>query len=65
MTVRGYDDSGRGVPVAGATVTLGDAVAVTGADGRASVPVLGPGRLRLTAEADGMVRAFPVGVRAG
>jgi hypothetical protein len=64
VTVRGYDDNGRGIPVAGATVTLGDAVAVTDADGRATVAVLAPGRLRLTAEAGGMVRSFPEAIRA-
>ena len=65
VTVRGFDDYGRGVPVAGATVRLGAAVAVTGPDGVATVPVAGTGRLPLTATADGMVPSFPEEVRAG
>ena len=39
VTVRGYDDNGRGVPVAGALVRLGGAQALTGADGVATVTV--------------------------
>jgi hypothetical protein len=66
VTVRGYDDNGRGVPVAGATVRLGGAEAVTGADGVAVVAApASPGRARLTAERDGMVRAFPRRVVVG
>jgi hypothetical protein len=65
VTVRGYDDNGRGAPVPGATVRLGDAVATTGPDGVATVAVPAAGRLRLTAEAAGMVRSFPEEVRAG
>ena len=65
VTVRGYDDAGGGVLVPGATVRLGSASAVTGADGVASVPVTGAGRLALVATAPGMVRAFPGEVRAG
>ena len=57
VTVRGYDDNGRGVAVAGATVRLGAATAVTGADGVAVLEVVGGGRLQATK--DGMVRAFP------
>jgi hypothetical protein len=66
VTVRGYDDFGRGVAVRGATVRLGSASAVTGAGG-AAVLTVGPetGRLRLRAVRDGMVRAFPVRVRVG
>ena len=60
VTVRGYDDSGRGVNVAGATVTLGSASATTGADGTATLTVpAASGRLRLTATHTGMVDAFP------
>lgn len=59
VRVRGYDDAGRGVPVAGAEVRLGDGVAVTGPDGRA---VLGAparaGRHGLSATAPGLVAAF-------
>jgi len=65
VRVRGYDDQGRGVPVGGATVRLGTASAVTGADGTAEVTVPGPGRLPLTAERPGMVASFPGEVRAG
>jgi hypothetical protein len=65
-TVRGYDDFGRGVAVAGAAVRLGPAAAVTGADGTAVLTVPArTGRLRLRAERNGMVRAFPVEVRVG
>ena len=57
VTVRGYDDHGRGVAVEGATVRLGAATAVTGADGVAVLTVVDGGRL--VATKDGMVRAFP------
>ena len=60
VTVRGYDDSGRGVDVAGATVTLGSASATTAADGTATLTVpAASGRIRLTATHAGMVDAFP------
>jgi hypothetical protein len=65
VTVRGYDDQGRGIVVPGATVRLGPETALTGADGVATVPVTGSRRLRLTATREGMVRAFPREVRAG
>jgi hypothetical protein len=66
VTVRGYDDQGRGVLVEGATVRLGGATAVTGSDGAAVVTVpSAPGRLSLTAARPGMVRAFPREVRVG
>ena len=64
VTVRGYDDSGRGVPVAGAEVRLGAATALTGADGVATVPVTQTGQLELTATRAGMVRSFPGAVTA-
>jgi hypothetical protein len=63
--VRGYDDEGRGVAVAGATVFLGSATAQTGAEGVATVTVPAAGRLRLTAAKPGAVRSFPREVRAG
>ena len=66
VTVRGYDDAGRGAAVAGATVRLGDATAVTGADGVATVTAPGAaGRYRLQAEHPAMVRAFPSRVAVG
>jgi hypothetical protein len=66
VTVRGYDDSGRGVAVAGATVRLADAIAVTGADGVATLTVPdAPGRRQLVAEHDGMVRSFAETVTIG
>jgi hypothetical protein len=58
VTVRGYDDEGRGVPVEGATVTAGSASAVSGADGSARL-ALPAGPHRLVAERDGLVRSFP------
>lgn len=66
VVVRGYDDFGRGVAVAGATVRLGSVTTTTAADGVADV-IVGPrtGRLRLTATRAGLVRAFPVTVGVG
>ena len=66
VTVRGYDDNGRGVAVAGALVRLGGAQALTGADGVAVVTAPGaPARCALTAEHAGMVRSFPERVVVG
>jgi hypothetical protein len=65
VSVRGYDDNGRGVPVEGATVALGAATAQTGPDGVATVTVPAAGRLRLVASKAGLVRSFPREVRAG
>jgi hypothetical protein len=60
VAVRGYDDFGRGRPIAGATVRLGGAEAVTGSDGRAVLTApSSAGRYRLTAARDGLVPAFP------
>ena len=59
VTVRGYDDAGRGVVVAGARVRLGGAEAVTGADGVATVAAPAAGSVTLVAEKAGMVRSFP------
>ena len=60
VTVRGYDDAGRGVAIAGADVRLGGARGVTGADGVATVPApAAAGRATLSATAAGAVRAFP------
>jgi hypothetical protein len=65
VTVRGYDDFGKGIAVQGATVRLGSATAVTGAGGVATLTVAGSGRQRLQAERAGMVRAFPRVVAVG
>jgi hypothetical protein len=62
VTVRGYDDNGDSVPVEGATVRLGDQVAVTAADGSATVVVPASGPAVLTADKVGLVRSFPVQV---
>jgi hypothetical protein len=63
VVVRGYDNNGRGVRVAGATVRLGPASAVTGSDGVATLTVPA-GAGRLTAQRSGMIRSFPVKVSA-
>ena len=56
-TVRGYDDEGRGIPVAGARVAAGGMSALTGPDGVARL-ALAPGRYRAVATRDGLVRSF-------
>jgi hypothetical protein len=66
VTVRGYDDQGRGIAVEGATVTLGSATAVSDAAGVAALTVPAePGEHALQAVRDGLVRAFPVEVTIG
>jgi hypothetical protein len=66
VTVRGYDDNGRAVPVGGAAVRLGSARAVTGSDGIALLTVPpAHGRLRLRATRSGLVPAFPRQVTVG
>lgn len=55
--VRGYDDDGRGVPVAGVAVIARLDTAVTDANGVAVLSV-GPGVHRLRAEKTGLVRSF-------
>jgi hypothetical protein len=66
VTVRGYDDLGKGVAVAGATVRLGSATAVSDAGGVATLTVpAASGRLRLRARRDGMVGGFPREVSVG
>jgi hypothetical protein len=57
VTVRGYDDEGRGVPVDGATVRAGEVTALTAADGSARL-ALPAGGHRLVAEKDGLIRSF-------
>jgi hypothetical protein len=56
-TVRGYDDRGHGVAVAGATVKLGGATALTDANGVAHF-VVGPGSYKAYASKQGLVRSF-------
>jgi hypothetical protein len=63
VTVRGYDDQGKGAPVEGATVRLGSATALSGADGVAVLVVAEGGSLEATK--DGLVRAFPTEVSVG
>jgi hypothetical protein len=61
VTVRAYDDFGRGRAVAGAQVALGLARARTGPAGGAVLAApASAGRARLTATATGLVPAFPV-----
>jgi hypothetical protein len=66
VSVRGYDDFGRGVAAAGATVRLGTAEAVTGADGVATLTApAAPGRASLVASGASAVRSFPLGLTVG
>jgi len=65
VVVRGYDDNGRGLAVAGATVTAGGRTALTARDGTASFPPLVVAAVqRVQAQRPGMVSSFPVAVRA-
>ena len=64
VRVRAYDDEGRGVPAAGATVRAGGVSAVADASGLALL-ALPPGRHRVHAEQDGLVRSFGEVVRVG
>lgn len=67
VRVRGFDDSGRGGAVPGATVSLGEARATTGAGGFASiaVPRQESGTAELTAEKPGAIRSFPTEIAIG
>ena len=66
VTVSGYDDAGRGVRIAGATVRLGAGSAVTGTDGVATVAApAAAGTAELEAQAPGTVPSFPRRVRVG
>jgi hypothetical protein len=60
VTVSGYDNEGRGAPIAGAIATLGTDFASTGAGGRATLiaPAV-PGRYALSATRRGLVPSFP------
>jgi hypothetical protein len=64
FTVRGYDDRGRGVLVAGARVDFAGGSAVTAPSGRATLPAPARvGRFRANATAPGLVTSFPLEVR--
>jgi hypothetical protein len=58
VAVRGYDNSGKGVPVDGATVTAAGVSATTDANGNATL-TLPFGRQAVVATKDGMVRSYP------
>jgi hypothetical protein len=60
VTVEGYDNEGRVIPVAGAIVTLGSDFASTAANGRATLiaPSTG-GSYQLSATRHGLVPSFP------
>jgi hypothetical protein len=65
VTVTGYDNEGRSVPVAGATVWLGSASATTDRAGHATLPVpRRAGGYWLSAARRGMVPAIPGWVTA-
>ncbi len=66
VTVAGYDNEGRGAPVAGAAVTVEGVRASTDAAGRAtlSAPRAG-GRHLVSASRPGLVPAFPVALSVG
>lgn len=66
VTVYGYDNEGRAVPVAGAVVSLGSDFATTGAHGHATlVAPEARGRYQLTAVRSGTVPSFPVSILVG
>jgi hypothetical protein len=66
VTVRGYDESGKGVAIEGATVRLGDATAVTGAGGVATVTApAAAGHYAVQASKPGLVLSFPRTVTVG
>jgi hypothetical protein len=57
VSVRAYNDEGRGVPAAGATVHVDSVTAVTGADGSATVAAPA-GAHRIYADETGRIRSF-------
>ncbi|HEU4656719.1 MAG TPA: carboxypeptidase-like regulatory domain-containing protein [Capillimicrobium sp.] len=59
ITVRGYDDQGRGRPIRGVTLKVGTSEFTTDANGRATVRATAAGRLTLRASKPGLVDAFP------
>lgn len=62
VTVTAYDNQGRGVPAAGATVALGEATATAGPDGvvALTVPAGVEGTRSLRATGDGVIEAYPI-----
>lgn len=62
--VTGYDDYGRGLRIVAATVRVGGRTLTTDTAGVART-TLPPGRYRVVAEKDGMVRSFPEPVTVG
>lgn len=64
VRVLAYDDRGRAIPGAGATVRSGDVTATADADGLARL-ALPPGGHVVRAEQDGLVRSFDEAVRVG
>lgn len=63
VTVRGYDDQGKGKVIPGATVTLGGEIVTTNSAGRATVtPPELRGPVLVFATANGMADAFPAKV---
>jgi hypothetical protein len=57
VTVRAYDDQGRGAPAPGATVHVDSATAVTGADGSATVSAVA-GTHQLWVDQTSRIRSF-------
>jgi hypothetical protein len=64
VAVTGYDDDGKGKRVAGATVHLDGATALTGPEGVAHLTAV-DGRHRLFAEKRGLVRSFTERITVG
>ncbi len=61
VTVLGYDDSGRGRPVVGASVRLGGEVVSSGPGGLAILTApAAPGRYGISASKPGLVPSFPL-----
>ncbi len=61
ITVHGYDDTGRGARIAGATVHFGASILTTNSQGFVDVPQT-PGRYLVYASKLGLVQSFPTEV---
>jgi hypothetical protein len=60
VTITGYDNEGRGAPIAGAIATLGSNFASTGSNGVATLTAPStPGTYALEASRSGLVPSFP------